>query len=170
MFEMNDVADILDRAIVNVVHGVGFPFVGVSGHAHFSGDARSVLPSVKGDIAYYHGLYRCGLAFSQIYHLFTPNAARSRIYRPVSASWSSIGNSVKSHHYVVKPSSPLVLALFWVAAIPARLLLQATPLLFAHQPLVQALSPLSLAAGRDLVYRDNLVCPMLELFQLGGKR
>jgi hypothetical protein len=143
---------------------VGFPFVGVSGHAHFSGDARSVLPSVKGDIAYYHGLYRCGLAFSQNIPPVYAKRRESRIYRPVSASWSSIGNSVKSHHYVVKPSSPSVLALFWVAAIPARLLLQTTPPLFAQQPLVQALSPLSLAAGRDLVY------PRLELFQLGGKR
>jgi hypothetical protein len=82
----------------------------------------------------------------------------------VCSAYPSIGNSVKSHHYVVKPSSPSVLALFWVAAIPARLLLQTTPPLFAQHPLVQALSPLSLAAGRDLVY------PRLELFQLGGKR
>jgi hypothetical protein len=129
-----------------------------------SGGARSVLPAAKGDIAYYHSLYRCGLAFSQSILPAYAKRRESRIYRFVSASWSSIGNSVKSHHYVVKPSSPSVLALFWVAAIPARPLPQATPLFFPHQPVVQAPSPLSLAAGRDLV------CPRLDLFQLGGKR
>jgi hypothetical protein len=30
--------------------------------------------------------------------------SESRIYKFVSASWSNMGNSVKIHHYVVKPS------------------------------------------------------------------
>src|SRR3954469_25559680 len=80
---------------------VGFPFVGVSGHAHFSGDARSVLSSVKGDIAYYHGLYRCRLAFSQNIPPVYAKRRESRIYRPVSASWSSIGNSSLRRETVV---------------------------------------------------------------------